>query len=128
MTTPRIDHPDDIATLRDVLDRAPFTGEAIRAALGTEEDILSSSRDIPVHIRRLRDRGAFGALVQLFVLNVPVSSRAASDALAPLTLDTLERMAVLHVDGDVVTVNVTASDGTTTASASAMATVTPGGH
>ena len=100
VTTPRIDRPDDIATLRDLLDRAPFTGEAIRAALGTEEDILSRSRDIPVHVRRLRDRGAFGTLVQLFVLNLTVNASAAREALAPLTLDALERMNVLEVEGD----------------------------
>src|ERR1700741_234478 len=88
--------------LRDVLDRAPFTGAAIRAALGPEEEILSRSRDIPVHLRRLRDRGAFGALVQLFVLNVPVTIAAAREALMPLTLEALERMLVLHVDGDLV--------------------------
>ena len=41
-------------------------------------------------------------LVQLFVLNVPVDVAAARDALAPLTLDALARMAVLRVDGDVV--------------------------
>src|SRR6266542_4493249 len=72
VTTPSVADPGAIATLRDVLDRQPFTGEAIREALGTEEEVLSRSRDIPVHLRRLRTRGTFGALVQLFVLNVPV--------------------------------------------------------
>ncbi|TMB94291.1 MAG: hypothetical protein E6J38_08445, partial [Chloroflexi bacterium] len=66
-STPRSDDSKAITTLREVLDRAPFTGEAIRAALGTEDEVLSRSRDIPVHLRRLRDRGTFGALVQLFV-------------------------------------------------------------
>ena len=86
--------------LREVLDRAPFTGEAIRTALGTEEDILSRSRDIPVHVRRLRERGAFGALVQLFVLNVPVAIDRAREALAPLSLDAAERIGLLQRDGD----------------------------
>ena len=100
--TPRSDDAKTILALRDVLDRAPFTGEAIRAALGTEEDILSRSRDIPVHIRRLRSRGAFGALVQLFVLNVAVATDLAESALAPVTLDAAERMGLLRRDGNVV--------------------------
>ena len=102
MSTPRIDHPQDIAALRDLLDRAPFTGEAIRDALGTEEEVLSRTRDIPVHLRRLRDRGAFGALVQLFVLNVPVATDLARAALAPLTLEALEHMGILRRDADTV--------------------------
>jgi methylase of polypeptide subunit release factors len=100
--TPRSDDPKSIVTLREVLDRAPFTGAAIRDALGTEDEVLSRTRDIPVHIRRLRDRGAFGALVQLFILNIPVAAERMSEAVAPLTLDACERMGILRRDGDVV--------------------------
>lgn len=98
--TPRSDDTAGIAALRDALDRAPFTAEAIRAALGTEEDILSRSRDIPVHLRRLRNKGGFGALVQLFVLNVATPAAFIRDALAPLTLDAAARMGLLRVEGD----------------------------
>ena len=100
--TPRSDDAAAIATLRDALDRAPFTGEAIRAALGTEEDVLSRSNDIPVHVRRLRAHGEFGALIQLFVLNVPTSAALIAGALQPLPLDTLERMRLVRVDGELV--------------------------
>lgn len=44
------------------------------------------------------------------------------------TTSELDLRAVAAHIGDVITVNVTVSDGTTTASASAMATVTPAGH
>ena len=101
-STPHSDDPTAIATLREVLDRAPFTGDAIRAALGTEDEVLSRSRDIPVHLRRLRDRGAFGALVQLFVLNVPVPIDLMREALAPLALETAERMGIVAREGKVV--------------------------
>ncbi len=100
--TPSVADPQAILTLRDALDRAPFTAEAIRAALGTEEEILSRSRDIPVHERRLRTRGAFGALVQVFVLNVPASAALVMEALAPLTLEAAGRMGLIRVDGDLV--------------------------
>jgi methylase of polypeptide subunit release factors len=93
--TPRYDDPKAIATLRAALDRGPFTGDAIRDALGSEEDMLSRSRDIPVHLRRLRTKGTFGALVQLFVLNEPTS-------VAPLELESAARMGLLRVEGDQV--------------------------
>jgi methylase of polypeptide subunit release factors len=102
VTTPRSDDPKVIVTLRDTLDRAPFTGEAIREALGTEDEVLSRTRDIPVHMRRLRERGSFGALVQLFVLNVPVPIDLIREAIAPLTLEAAERMGILRRDGAAV--------------------------
>lgn len=98
--TPSVSDPKAVLTLREALDRAPFTGEAIRAALGTEEDILSRARDIPVHERRLRTRGAFGALVQLFVLNLPTRVDLVREGLAPLGLDAAARMGILRVAGD----------------------------
>ena len=100
VTTPSSSDPQAIATLRDLLDRAPFTAASIREALGTEEDVLSRSRDIPVHVRRLRTRGTFGALVQLFVLNEPTPVDLVREALAPLGLDAAQRMGLLRVAGD----------------------------
>jgi methylase of polypeptide subunit release factors len=100
--TPKSDDPEAIATLRDVLDRQPFTGDAIRDALGTEEDFLSRSRDIPVHLRRLRTRGTFGVLVQLFVLNEPAPVGLVREALAPLDLERAARMGLIRVEGDLV--------------------------
>jgi methylase of polypeptide subunit release factors len=98
--TPKSDDPRAIATLRDVLDQAPFTGDAIREALGTGAEILSSSRDIPVQLRRLRARGTFGALVQLFVLNEPTALDLTREALVPLGLDAAARLGLLRVEGD----------------------------
>ena len=98
--TPRSDDPAAVLALRDALDRAPFNAQSIRDALGTEDDILSRSRDIPVHLRRLRTRGAFGALVQLFVLNEPTSVVLVREALAPLSLEACARMGLLRVDGE----------------------------
>src|SRR5881628_2699096 len=88
--------------LRDVLDRAPFTGEAIRDALGTADDVLSRHQDIPVHERRLRTKGTFGSLVRLFVLNEPVRGDEARAALAPLPLDVAVDMRIARRDGHLV--------------------------
>lgn len=96
-SAPRSDDPRAIAALREALDRAPYTAEAIRAALGTQEDILSRVRDIPVHLRRLRDRGAFGALLRMFLLNVPTEVDAVGAALAPLTTDDAVHLGLLEL-------------------------------
>ena len=100
--TPSSADPKAVGTLRDVLDRHGYGPDPIRAALGTEEDILSRNRDIPVHVRRLRTRGAFGALVQLFVLNEPTAVALTAEALAPLSLEQCARLGLLEVNGDVV--------------------------
>lgn len=102
MNTPSVADPAAVAALRDALDRAPFTGEAIRAALGSDEEVLSRARDIPVHLRRLRTKGPFGALVQLFVLNVPAERALVADALAPLEIAAAERMGLLRLAGGLV--------------------------
>jgi methylase of polypeptide subunit release factors len=99
VTTPNVEHPEDIATLRDVFGRAHFTGDAVREALGTEGEILSSARDIPVQLRRLRERGTFGALVQLLVLNEATDLALTREAFAPLGLDAAARMGLLRIEG-----------------------------
>ena len=104
--SPSVADPKAVRVLREVLDRAPYTAEAIRAALGTEEDIMSRVRDIPVHVRRLRDRGAFGALLRLFLLNVPTNADEIASALAPLTLDAAARMGLLSVADGLATARV----------------------
>lgn len=101
--TPSVADAEAVLTLREILDRAPYTTEAIHAALGTQEDVISRVRDLPVHVRRLRTSGPFGALVRLFLLNVPTDADAVAEALAPLTLDAAARMAVLEVGDGTVT-------------------------
>ena len=100
MDTPSYDDPQAIAALRAVLDRYPFTGENIRAALGTDGEILSRPRELPVQLRRLKAKGAFGALVQCLVLNEPTHVALMREALAPVTLETCSAMRLLRVEGD----------------------------
>ncbi len=100
--TPKSDDPAAIGALRDVLDRAPFTGEGVRDALGAGDDILSRNRDIPVHERRLRSRGTLGTLIRFFILNLAVSEAEASVALAPLPVDAAVRLGLARQgDGQV---------------------------
>jgi methylase of polypeptide subunit release factors len=98
--TPSYEDPKAIAALRAVLDRYPFTGDNIRAALGTDGEILSRPRELPVQLRRLKAKGAFGALVQCLVLNEPTDAELMREALAPVTLETCAAMRLLRVDGD----------------------------
>src|SRR5260221_12245608 len=72
----------------------------IREVLGTEGEILSGPRDLPVQLRRLRTGGTQGALVQLFVLNEPTDTALTREALAPLGLEAAAHMGLLRVEGD----------------------------
>jgi methylase of polypeptide subunit release factors len=97
--TPALDAPALTAELRAVLLAAGYTGEGVRAALGSGTEQLSSSVDIPLHLRRLQGRGPLGTLVQLLVLDAPVDADAAARAFAPLALDDVERLGLIARDG-----------------------------
>jgi methylase of polypeptide subunit release factors len=100
--TPRSEDREAVVELRGLLDRAQFDGDTIRKMLGSEDEILSRSRDIPVHLRRLRDRGVLGTLVELFVLNVMAPVDRARAALAPLGLEASIAMGIVRLEDDVV--------------------------
>ncbi len=92
--------PSAVAELGDVLRGAGFTGEGVREALGASGELISRHADIPLHMRLLRDAGAIGTLVQLFVLDQAVAADDARVAFAPLGLERVEAMGVVRRDGD----------------------------
>ena len=59
-------------SLRAALRAAGFTGEGVRAVLGSAGELLSRSVDIPLHERRLEGVEPLGTLVKLLVLDAPV--------------------------------------------------------
>jgi methylase of polypeptide subunit release factors len=92
---PALDDPGLVAELHDVLAAAGFTGEGVRAALGTGGDLLSRSVDIPLHERRLEGVEPLGTLIRLLVLDQTVSAEAARRAFAPLELEPIERLGIV---------------------------------
>jgi methyltransferase family protein len=87
--------PGLTAALREVLLGAGYTGEGVRAALGTAGEVLSRSADIPLHMRRLDGNEPLGTLIKLLVLDAPVKTAEAERAFAPLSLDQLEQIGVV---------------------------------
>jgi methylase of polypeptide subunit release factors len=93
--TPALGEPELTADLRAVLAAADYTGQGVRAALGTGAELLSRSVDIPLHVRRLDGVEPLGTLVKLLVLDEPVSADAATRAFAPLSLEHVERLGLI---------------------------------
>ncbi len=97
MTAPLpLDQPDLVRRLHDVLVAAAFTPAKIGEALGTGDEIISRAASIPVQVRQLADRGAFGALIRLFVLDLEVPVEQLAPALLPLAVDDLVRLGVVE--------------------------------
>jgi methylase of polypeptide subunit release factors len=91
-----------VAELGDTLRTAGLTGEGVRRELGGQGGLLTRASDIALHVRRLADAGPLGALVRLFVLELPVTAAEAVDAFAPLSLERVQRLGVAEQDGDEV--------------------------
>ncbi len=95
----RLGDPAAIAELRETLLAAGFTGEGVRAALGSAGELLSRSVDIPLHARRLRGVEPLGTLIKLLVLDRPVSADDARRGFAPLRLESLEQLGLVERGG-----------------------------
>src|SRR4051812_9060946 len=95
----RADDRGAIAELREVLAAAGLNGEGVRTALGITGELLARAPDVAVRERRLREAGPLGTLIKLFVLQLPVTAQAATDALSPLSPAHLERLGLAEVNG-----------------------------
>jgi hypothetical protein len=105
--------PAAIAELGAALSAAGFSGEGVRAALGsegvgdtwpkkdahTDARLLARSVDIPLYERRLAGVEPLGTIVKLLVLEVPVSVEEARRAFAPLPLERVEALGVVETGG-----------------------------
>lgn len=76
--------------LRDALTAADFTYDAVADLLGSQAHEALARNETTPGLRRTRDGGALATLVRLFLLQTPVSLRAAEEALPGL----VDRLAV----------------------------------
>ena len=90
-----LDHVGVIEQLERVLARIGYTGDAIRGVLG-EDAYQSRTWDVPVHVRRLRTGSPLETAVKLFFLGLAVDRREVGCALAPVTVEELQRLGVLE--------------------------------
>ena len=95
---PRLDDLEGIDLLRAALDRAAYDVANLRETLDLHGPFSRDPHDAPVYLRLLPE-SPFGTLARLFFLALPVGADEAIAALAPLTLERLERLGVLAPAG-----------------------------
>jgi len=91
-----LDQPELVRRLREMLLSAQFTAQKIGDALGTGDEIVSRTADIPVHLRQLEQHATLGALVRLFILALDVPVDQIAPAIAPLAMDDLVRLRIVE--------------------------------
>jgi methylase of polypeptide subunit release factors len=94
--------PDDCARARDVFDRAGYTEEGFRTALGTASVLTPTATQLPPWLCRTRGGTPLHTLLRLFFLGVPVDADAARRAVEPMALEAWAAGGLLEVrDGTV---------------------------
>jgi len=92
----RIDDREGIALLREALERAEYTSEAMEEHLGLQGPFSRDPADRPVYIRRLPEGKPFSALVKLFLLGMAVTEEEATAAFEPLPFDRAVSLGLLE--------------------------------
>jgi methylase of polypeptide subunit release factors len=82
-----------LRSLREALERAEFTVDAVEERLGTHE-LSARPADIAVHRHRLDEADAFSTFARLFLLGDAVDGGSLASAVAP---GTVEQLAALRV-------------------------------
>lgn len=94
---PRVSDAEAIDLLRTILDRAGFTEQGVREALGERTNRLQLKRiDFPLYERRLSAPRELHALIRLFMMQLWIDDGEARRALAPLSLDRLIGLGLLE--------------------------------
>jgi hypothetical protein len=83
------------AALRDALEAAEFTVERIESTLGVGE-LSTAPADVALHDLRLSGDDAFATLARLFLLGLSVPAAEVEKALAPLDVDDLAALGLVH--------------------------------
>jgi SAM-dependent methyltransferase len=99
---PLVDDHETIAQLRAVLADAGFTPAAVREALATEVSTSRESPELPLYVRLLPEGSRLSTLIKLFLIGLTATTDEARTALAPLSLEQLERMGLIAVADDTV--------------------------
>ncbi|HKY51812.1 MAG TPA: methyltransferase [Candidatus Limnocylindria bacterium] len=96
MTGPlALDRPELVRRLREVLIAREFSAAKIGDALGTGDEIVSRTAEIPVQLRQLERHPTLGALVRLLILALDVPADQLAPAIAPLALSDLASLGLV---------------------------------
>jgi SAM-dependent methyltransferase len=99
---PGVRSEEAIGRFRRALERAGFTEQGVRDAMGMDPGSTRPPDDAQVYLRRMAEPSALHTLVKLFVLGVDVPATEAAAALAPLDLEEGSALGLIdRAEGDV---------------------------
>jgi methylase of polypeptide subunit release factors len=87
-----------LAAVREVLDAALFTAEAVEAAVGEREELTLSPDRLPFYASSLNAEPPLRELVRLFVLGEALELCAAARAVAPVDSDVLVELRLASIE------------------------------
>jgi len=88
------------AAVKTGLEAAGFTSAGVRSALQADHELLSQALELAVHERRLAGASPrLATLIRLFVLDLPVDTAAAEEALAGIGVDRLAQLGLVAEEG-----------------------------
>jgi len=99
---PRSESATAALELARLLRRAGYEAGAIQERLGTGDELLARSPELPAYLRRLGDADELAVLVRLFLLGVPVARGRLDDLVRPELRARLAGAGLLAVDGGAV--------------------------
>ncbi len=89
----------DPTPLRELLVNAGYTADGLDQALGTNNAAAITPLEIPIYLRRMQGSQRLRTLAKLFLLRSQATAAEVREAVAPLTLDYLQKLGVLEVQG-----------------------------
>lgn len=96
----RFDDPEDVARVREVLDRAGFRDEGVWEILGVEALTELDVARLPLLLQRTAGGETLESLVRLFVVGLTVDAETAQRAVAPMTPQRWVELGLLEPNGD----------------------------
>lgn len=96
----RLDSPDVVRRVRDVLDGVAYHEQGIGEAIGLGELPELRGTDVGLLLRRTAGGTPLETLVRLFLIGAAVDRAAAEAAIAPMTVDEWMSLGLLRADGD----------------------------
>ena len=89
--------PDDYDRFREVLLRANYTVPGVLEVTGVKGGSVTG-KDIPLVLQRTREGRPIDTLMRLFLARAPVAQQAVREAIAPMPLETLQKIGLLKTE------------------------------
>jgi methylase of polypeptide subunit release factors len=99
---PRGENPHAVLELARLLSVAGYDSHRIQQRLGTGDQLLARSPELPSYLRRLGDADELAVLLRLFLLGVPVARARLDDVVGEQLLARLAEAGLLIEDAEVV--------------------------